>query len=86
MVPCPKCKSPKSWVIDKRNADVHVRRRRQCDDCGHRFTTYETIGKPANNPARRAYRKAYDAKRYREMPDEGKLERKIRRATAGAPA
>ena len=80
MIACPHCKARSSWVVDKRNGDGYVRRRRQCDDCGERFTSFETICKPANNPERRAYKKAYDAKRYAETPLEAKLARKLRRA------
>ena len=37
---CPQCKSNKSKVIDKRNAQDHIIRRRQCEN-GHRYTTME---------------------------------------------
>ena len=42
---CPNCNSFKSSVIDSRQAeDGHtIRRRRSCDQCGQRFTTYERI-------------------------------------------
>jgi len=39
-VNCPKCDAETS-VIDSRFALGTVRRRRQCDACGHRFTTRE---------------------------------------------
>ena len=38
---CPYCGSPKSRVIETREADVSIRRRRQCGACQLRFTTYE---------------------------------------------
>lgn len=39
---CPKCKSENLCVVDSRDTDERsVRRRRQCDSCGYRFTTYE---------------------------------------------
>jgi len=39
---CPKCKSENLCVVDSRDTDERsVRRRRQCDGCGYRFTTYE---------------------------------------------
>lgn len=40
---CPFCRSAATSVVDSRLADdgESVRRRRQCDDCGKRFTTYE---------------------------------------------
>ena len=40
---CPYCKSENTGVIDSRLSDdgESVRRRRQCEECGKRFTTYE---------------------------------------------
>ncbi|TKJ17090.1 ribonucleoside triphosphate reductase [Candidatus Woesearchaeota archaeon B3_Woes] len=42
---CPKCSSEKLKVIDKRSSEDSLknRRRRECNDCGNRFTTYEQI-------------------------------------------
>lgn len=42
---CPFCSSPNTRVIDSRPADDSnsIRRRRVCDECGKRFTTYEKI-------------------------------------------
>jgi len=41
---CPKCKSDELSVIDSRDTDENaVRRRRQCEKCGYRFTTYERV-------------------------------------------
>ncbi len=42
---CPACKSDKTQVKDSRPAEdgVAVRRRRECSDCGVRFTTYERL-------------------------------------------
>lgn len=41
---CPFCRSEDTRVIDSREADGGnaVRRRRECDDCGERFSTVET--------------------------------------------
>lgn len=41
---CPFCRGNDTRVIDSRTADdgLAVRRRRQCDSCGRRFTTMET--------------------------------------------
>ncbi|MFH1209390.1 MAG: ribonucleoside triphosphate reductase [archaeon] len=41
---CPYCKSLETKVIDKRLAQEANRRRRECEKCGKRFTTYEKIG------------------------------------------
>ncbi|MSQ34127.1 MAG: transcriptional repressor NrdR [Dehalococcoidia bacterium] len=40
---CPYCGHPDSKVIDSREADESVRRRRECLACSSRFTTYERI-------------------------------------------
>ncbi|GAA0212556.1 transcriptional regulator NrdR [Selenomonas dianae] len=44
---CPFCKKPDSRVIDSRAADdgATIRRRRECSECGRRFTTYEVVEK-----------------------------------------
>ena len=41
---CPFCRHPDSRVIDSRTSDdgLSIRRRRQCPECGRRFTTTET--------------------------------------------
>ena len=41
---CPFCRYADSRVVDSRAADdgTSIRRRRQCPDCGRRFTTVET--------------------------------------------
>lgn len=42
---CPFCGMDNTRVIDSRPADdnASIRRRRQCDECGKRFTTYEKV-------------------------------------------
>jgi transcriptional repressor NrdR len=68
---CPFCSHENSQVKDSRPAEdgASIRRRRQCEDCGARFTTFErvqlrdlTIVKAGNR---------------RESFDRGKLERSI---------
>ena len=41
---CPFCRHPDSRVIDSRTSDdgLAIRRRRQCPECGRRFSTTET--------------------------------------------
>jgi len=41
---CPFCRHPDSRVIDSRTSDdgLSIRRRRQCPECGRRFSTVET--------------------------------------------
>lgn len=39
---CPSCHNDTTEVVDSRHADdFTIRRRRRCDKCGHRFTTFE---------------------------------------------
>ncbi|WP_434311603.1 transcriptional regulator NrdR [Hominifimenecus sp. rT4P-3] len=40
---CPFCNAEDTKVIDSRPADNSIRRRRQCEACGKRFTTYEKV-------------------------------------------
>lgn len=42
---CPFCYKDNTRVIDSRPADENnsIRRRRQCDECNRRFTTYEKV-------------------------------------------
>lgn len=42
---CPFCNKDNTRVIDSRPADENnsIRRRRQCDECQRRFTTYEKV-------------------------------------------
>ncbi len=42
---CPFCSSDNTRVIDSRPVDDNnsIRRRRLCDECGKRFTTYEKV-------------------------------------------
>lgn len=42
---CPKCSDNNSRVIDSRPADEGraIRRRRECEECSYRFTTFERI-------------------------------------------
>ena len=42
---CPYCGYLESKVVDSRPTDEggSIRRRRECQSCGRRFTTYETV-------------------------------------------
>ena len=42
---CPACNCPDSRVLDSRPAQegASIRRRRECPNCGKRFTTYEVV-------------------------------------------
>ncbi len=43
---CPKCGFEETKVIDSRQAENKIRRRRECIVCGNRFTTFETAENP----------------------------------------
>jgi transcriptional repressor NrdR len=45
---CPQCKSNNSRVMESRDVEDSgsIRRRRECDNCSHRFTTYERLELP----------------------------------------
>jgi transcriptional repressor NrdR len=40
---CPYCSHPDSKVIDTREVSASIRRRRECEKCKQRFTTYERV-------------------------------------------
>ena len=42
---CPYCNQDNTRVVDSRPVDDNtaIRRRRMCDECGKRFTTYEKV-------------------------------------------
>lgn len=42
---CPKCQQNNTRVLDSRETEGNkaVRRRRECEDCNHRFTTFERL-------------------------------------------
>jgi transcriptional repressor NrdR len=64
-------------VIDTRPADDAVRRRRECESCGQRFTTYERAEEPRVTVVKR------DGTR--ERFDRQKLLRGLARAAGGRP-
>lgn len=40
---CPFCDADDSRVVDTRQVEAGIRRRRECNTCGKRFTTYEHV-------------------------------------------
>jgi len=40
---CPYCSNQETKVIDSRESENTVRRRRECEKCSKRFTTYEKV-------------------------------------------
>jgi transcriptional repressor NrdR len=76
-VRCPSCSSDSTQVLDSRATPDAVRRRRECGDCGERFTTYERAEEPRLLVTKRDGR--------RERFDRQKLLRGLTRAAGGRP-
>jgi transcriptional repressor NrdR len=74
---CPHCGYTDSKVLDSRDVDDGVRRRRQCLSCDSRFTTYERIQKSGLFVIKKDKR--------RELFDKGKLLNGIRKAFEKRP-
>jgi len=52
---CPYCKNAETKVVDKRDSsNTTTRRRRECESCGKRFTTYERVENISLNVVKRA--------------------------------
>ena len=64
-------------MIDTRPAPDAIRRRRQCDACGQRFTTYERVEEQRATVVKRDGTK--------ERFDRQKLQRGLARAAGGRP-
>ena len=63
---CPFCSYRDSRVIDSRAVEdgTSIRRRRECPDCGRRFTTYEKYEEtPLNDSKKDGRRELFDAKK-----------------------
>ncbi len=63
---CPFCSYRDSRVVDSRAVDdgVSIRRRRECPDCGRRFTTYEKYEEtPLMVSKKDGRRELFDAKK-----------------------
>ena len=74
---CPHCDCPDSRVTDSRTVENGIRRRRECAQCGLRFTTYERVQTTALLVAKRDGR--------REEFNREKLTTGIVRACANRP-
>lgn len=58
---CPKCQSLDLRTLETRPADGGVKRRRECETCGHRFSTLEMAKANDPRPVVVAARKLIDA-------------------------
>src|SRR3954469_1182093 len=74
---CPYCGSSRHRVVDSREAADAIRRRRECEACGERFTSYERAEAVRMHVVKRNGR--------REPFDRDKLLRGLQRAAAKRP-
>lgn len=76
---CPYCPQTESKVIDSRVSKTGslIRRRRECEACGRRFTTYEKVEEPAVSIVKKDGR--------REVFDRKKIATGIRKACEKRP-
>lgn len=74
---CPFCGSTQHRVVDSRDAADAIRRRRQCEHCDERFTTYERAESVRMHVVKRSGQ--------REPFDREKLLRGLQRAAAKRP-
>jgi transcriptional repressor NrdR len=76
---CPFCGHQEDKVVDSRTAQdgIAVRRRRECLDCGRRFTTYEYVENLSLSVVKR--------NEIRELYDRSKLRKGIELATNKRP-
>src|SRR3954464_6736547 len=74
---CPYCGSTQHRVVDSREAADAIRRRRQCEDCDERFTTYERAEAVRTSVVKRDGR--------REPFDRDKVLRGAQRGAANRP-
>ena len=73
---CPFCESTSTRVVDSRLSESGVRRRRECESCGNRFTTYERVELSMTVVKRGGKRERFDRE---------KLLRGLERAAAKRP-
>lgn len=76
-MPCPFCGAEDTRVIDTRQVGDAIRRRRECQACRQRFTTYERVARASILVVKRDGR--------REEFDRQKLYEGLRRACAKRP-
>lgn len=76
-MPCPFCGAEDTRVIDTRQVGDAIRRRRECQGCRQRFTTYERVARASIMVVKRDGR--------REEFDREKLYEGLRRACAKRP-
>ena len=74
---CPHCGHEDSKVVNSRPGEKSIRRRRECLNCGKRFTTYETVVEVFPHIIKKDSR--------REDYDRSKLEKGVRKALEKRP-
>lgn len=68
---CPYCDKDSTHVVDTRESQEKIRRRRECPGCERRFTTYETVEKFDINVVKRGG----ETQEFREEKVRGGIER-----------
>ncbi len=63
---CPFCSHNDTKVVDSRVSHVEVRRRRECEKCEKRFTTYETAALELTVLKKNGGREKFDALKIRD--------------------
>lgn len=76
---CPVCRSSDTRVIDSRPAEglTAIRRRRNCPDCDHRFTTYERAEAVLTVLKRDGRRQPFSAEKLRRGIDAALADRSV---------
>ena len=76
---CPLCTADDTRVIDSRPSDggAAIRRRRQCIECGHRFTTYERAAVTITVVKRDGVLEPFDARKIRSGVESALADRPV---------
>ena len=77
---CPFCDTPDTRVVDSRPAEGGraVRRRRECAECDHRFTTYERVEAAAVVRKRDGTLEPFDPGKVRRGLEKALADRRVR--------
>jgi transcriptional repressor NrdR len=78
---CPHCSHPQHRVVDTREAVDSIRRRRQCEKCGQRFTTYEHVAANLLVVKNDGSREPYDREKLKQGIQTASAKRPISGAT-----
>jgi transcriptional repressor NrdR len=74
---CPYCDAGDTRVIDSRPSGEAVRRRRACESCGNRFTTYERVEMSVAVVKRDGSRQPFDPEKVRHGVERALADRPV---------